>query len=350
MSRQSRRPGAGDARPPRIVSVCVRGRKAVNDRTNHRSLMLLEEVVEALTSRPDWHPIDAVVLPGGFFRLHHNLGPLSFAKRAASILRTPIGRYCQQSATLLAEEFAGIALVVGFDTDPVDSGNYGDQMCVAFQNDAVIGIGRKVFPVEGDVSSYHAPLVCFIEDFGTPARVITLANGSRAMLCACYDVFGLVEPLMGPTARTRYIRHLIVDGRRISDGDPGFRAAREQALSDWMDLQMSKGISVALAAIHRFRRPGRDIFWQRHGIASASASIGGLCVGAAHFWNALPRPEHRWASELAAHNVPQRHLLDAQTRQAHRHPPIGAIRLWLDDPNAPRLLLRLYEGAESLLG
>jgi hypothetical protein len=34
---------------------------------------------------------------------------------------------------------------------------------------------------------------------------VTLANGSRALLCACYDVFGVAEAIIGPTARIRYI-------------------------------------------------------------------------------------------------------------------------------------------------
>jgi hypothetical protein len=44
-------------------------------------------------------------------------------------------------------------------------------------------------------------VVCYPADFGSPHRIVTLANGSRALLCACYDVFGVAEAIIGPTAR-----------------------------------------------------------------------------------------------------------------------------------------------------
>jgi len=40
-------------------------------------------------------------------------------------------------------------------------------------------------------------------------------------LCACYDVFGVAEAIIGPTARVRYIRYLAPD-QRYDDAGAGF--------------------------------------------------------------------------------------------------------------------------------
>lgn len=154
--------------------------------------------------------------------------------------------------------------------------------CVAFAPYGVIGIGQKVWPAEGDTNwDGRPPVVCYPADFSSPHRVVTLANGSRALLCACYDVFGVAEALIGPTARMRYIRYVAAD-QRYDGAGAGFVAVRRRLVAEWGQLLADQRIDVALAAVHRFQQPGRDIFWQRHGLATASAALGGgLTVGAA---------------------------------------------------------------------
>jgi len=41
-------------------------------------------------------------------------------------------------------------------------------------------------------------------------------------------------------------------------------------------------VSVGLGAIHGFRQ-NSTAYWQKHGVATCSASLGGFAVGAAHF-------------------------------------------------------------------
>jgi hypothetical protein len=73
----------------------------------------------------------------------------------------------------------------------------------------------------------------------------------------------------------------------------------------------------AVCAIHNFDRPGLDGYWQRHGIAAASAALnGGLVVGAAHFESGLPLPTDR--SPLAAAGLKPSYL-----RLGQRRPLIG---------------------------
>jgi hypothetical protein len=60
-------------RAPRIVTVCVHGTIARQRDTPER-LALLQEVIDAALSYPDWPPIDAILFPGGFFRLKERLG------------------------------------------------------------------------------------------------------------------------------------------------------------------------------------------------------------------------------------------------------------------------------------
>jgi hypothetical protein len=67
-------------------------------------------------------------------------------------------------------------------------------------------------------------------------------------------------------------------------------------------------VAVGLGAIHNFRKPGRDNFWQRYGIQACSAALGsGLAVGAAHFLERLPGISK---STLAAANFPETYLSD----------------------------------------
>jgi hypothetical protein len=89
----------------------------------------------------------------------------------------------------------------------------------------------------------------------------------------------------------------------VGEGHEGFRASRDSSFAAWADLVAARAPDVLLATIHAFERPGLDDYWQRHGIAHASAAHGGaLAVGAAHFLKSLPE----YGSTLAAYGVPKR--------------------------------------------
>jgi hypothetical protein len=217
-------------------------------------------------------------------------------------------------------------------------------MCVAFSPYGVVGIGRKVWPADGDTNwDGRPPVVCYPDDFGSPHRVVTLANGSHALLCACYDVFGVAEAIVGPTARTRYIRYLAPD-QRYDGADAGFVAIRRRLVAEWGQLLTNQRVNVVLTAVHRFQQPGRDIFWQRHGLATASAALGGgLAVGAAFFTNRLPDGRDRWSSPLAACGVPREHLSQGLHRPARRFEPIAMLTINGRRNGKPRAFVRLFD-------
>jgi hypothetical protein len=335
-------------RPPRVVTVCVLGRKPKHPKHNGRFIRLLNQVVDALMSRVDWHPIDAVVFPGGFFRSPLYIGNRSHWQRAAALEATDFGRAVMVAAYRLDAAHPGALIVVGIDSVPYSSDDHGDQMCVAFSPYGIVGIGRKVWPADGDSNwDGRPPVICYPADFGTPHRVVTLANGSRALLCACYDVFGVAEAIIGPTARIRYIRYLGPDGRYDGAG-AGFVAARRRLVAEWGQLLIDQRVDVALAAVHRFQQPGRDIFWQRHGLATASAALrGGLAVGAAFFTDRLPDGRDRWSSPLAACGVPREHLSQGLHRPARRFEPVAALTINGRRNGKLRALVRLFDAGIS---
>jgi hypothetical protein len=335
-------------RASRIVTVAVQGRKPSRVDRNARASSLLDEVVDAVISRVDWQLVDAIVFPGGFFRSPVYIGNQSHSERAAALEATSFGQAVMAAAYRLDAAHPGALIVVGIDSVPFSSGNHGDQLCVAFSPYGVVGIGRKVWPADGDTNWHgRAPVVCYPADFASPHRIVTLVNGSRALLCACYDVFGVAEAIIGPTARVRYIRYLAAD-QRYDSADANFLTTRRRLVAEWGRLLADQRVNVALAAVHRFQQPGRDIFWQRHGLATASAALGGgLAVGAAFFTNRLPDVRDRWNSPLAACGVSKEHLEQGLHRPARRFEPIAALTINGHRNGKPRALVRLFDAGIS---
>jgi hypothetical protein len=309
---------------------------------------MLDQAVDAVIGRVDWHPVDTIVFPGGFFRSPLYVGNLSHSERAATLEALGFGQAVMAAAYRLDTAHPGALIVVGIDSVPYSSDDHGDQMCVAFSPYGVIGIGRKVWPADGDTNWVgRPPVVCYPADFGSPHRIVTLANGSHALLCACYDVFGVAEAIIGPTARVRYIRYLAPD-RRCDGAGAGFVAVRRRLVAEWRRLLADQRVDVVLTAVHRFQQPGRDIFWQRHGLATASAALGGgLAVGAAFFTDRLPDGRDRWSSPLAACGVPMEHLSQGLHRPARRFEPIAALTINGRRNGKPRALVRLFDAGIS---
>ncbi len=303
----------------RIATVCVLGPKAKRVEANEGRGALLQAIVKHLRQEPLWQPIDALLLPGGYFRLKPYIGHLSHERRVAMVERASFHRTAMAALAALELLSPSLLIVAGVDSDSPSKHDVGDQLCVAWGGDGIVGIGRKVFPVDGDTNVEGRPYICHATDFATRQRYVRLANGRTAILGACYDLFGLSETVEQPTARTRYIR-FIQDGAAVrSIGDPGFAALRRQLIGQWHRTLLEESPTVALGAIHKFGRPGRDLFWQRHGIAQASAALrGGLAFGAAHFLERLPEGTQ---SALAAVAVPSSHLHHGQHRRAQAHLP-----------------------------
>jgi hypothetical protein len=100
-------------RPPRVVTVCVLGRKPSRVDRNARASSLLDQVVDAVISRVDWHPVDAIVFPGGFFRSPVYVGNRSPSERAAVLEATDFGHDVMAAAYRLDAAHPGALIVVG---------------------------------------------------------------------------------------------------------------------------------------------------------------------------------------------------------------------------------------------
>lgn len=303
----------------RIAAVCVRGKRCTNLSLNPRRLALLEKVIDQLNEAA-WPDLEAVLLPGGFLRLGRSLADLTFDGRAAVLARTCIGRSLLRQARLLDKAHPGALLVVGIDGDNVGEGD--DQFCAAFSPDGVVGLARKIFPTEKDTENPERAVTPRLTDYNCPGRIITLAGGRRAALNACYDVFGFHEGPDSASARTRAIRWIRDGGRLVRAGDDGFADLRRSALAAWQARWRDAGVDLALAAVHGFEMPGRDGYWQRHGMACAAAALGGAAIGAAHFEDCLPEPE---GSTLAAAGVPKAHLKAGPHRRLTAEPPLDSL-------------------------
>jgi hypothetical protein len=83
--------------------------------------------------------------------------------------------------------------------------------------------------------------------------------------------------------------------------------------------------ALVAVAIHRFARPSRTGYWQRHGIQAASAALGGATVlGAAHFEERLPGP---LAATLAASMIARSYLAQGTARRARALQPIDTFEI-----------------------
>jgi len=123
---------------------------------------------------------------------------------------------------------------------------------------------------------------------------------------------------------------------------------RRRLVAEWRQLLAAQSPDVALTAVHRFQQPGRDIFWQRHGLATASAALGGgLAVGAAFFTDRLPDGRDRWSSPLAACGVPREHLSQGLHRPARRFEPIAALTINRRQKGKLLALVRLFDAGIS---
>ena len=305
---------------------------------NERKQSLFVEVLEACSRIR--YPLQAILFPGGYFFLNKHVGHLSHAERVRAIEDSPVGEACRAGLAKLADTpLRDALLVVGIDTAKKPRRGYppdkGDQLCVAFNQTGVIGIGRKVFPDGFEREDY----VVYADDFTSPHRLVRLADGRKAILCACYDMFGVAESAENVTKRTRNIMYIGEGAEVLAAGEKGFAEARARLVGAWASMIEREKVSVGLAAIHQFKRPGVDLFWQRHGLATASAALkGGLAIGAAHFTEYLPDTDK---STLAARGVPKSHLNQGLHRSAHRLTPVDS---WSVNTDHSQALIRVFTG------
>ncbi len=329
------------SRPPRIAALWFRGDTAKHIHDNKRRIALLNDLARAPLVA-DWHPIDAVLLPGGFFRMSKAFGASSFDQRHEAVRKEPFAIAVSAAVGRLEVRSPGIHIVTGVLATPSDPTERTEQACLAFDANGLAAVARKIFPTSADTKGkrFVSP---FADDYTSPHRLLPLANGSLAVLAACYDLFGVADLEGGSAGRRTAIRRILTKEGRVGSSDDGFTAYRRSCIDAFFALLRERRPDVALSAVHRFQHPGQDGYWQRHGIARASASLGGgLVVGAAHFTDRLPTAN---ASTLAAHGVEHEHILAGTRRLARRLAPLAAIAIKTASGEA---MLRLFTPPPTL--
>lgn len=308
-------------RSPRLAALCVLGDTASSAQDNKARIDLLHALEEALQKHHDWHPLDAILLPGGFFWLSTALETAPFDRRATRIRQSSFAEPIFAVLHRLSEHSPGIKLITGVMAQSRDKRERTEQACVAFDQQAVVGVARKIFPTYAE-SRGRRVMSPVIDDYSSPHRFVTLTNGSVAALHACYDLFGTADLGTGGDTRRAAIRTMRSARGRFTERDDGFRLDRAYRISQWHALLSERAPDVLLTSIHGFQRPGLDGYWQRHGIARASAALSGaLALGAAHFLKALPES----GSTLASYRVPRIALTAGVSRRAYSLAPVATL-------------------------
>lgn len=323
-------------RSPRVATLCVLGRRAMAASSAPSRSRLMTQAADAIAGAAGWQALDALLLPGGFFRLGRFLGPLDYDERKAALEAMPAVQAAIRAAQSLQQASPGCLVIFGADSWSPRRWEYGDQFCVAVDAAGVVGLSRKIILTERDSIHCRRVYVPYADDYKAPERFVRLRSGHQAVLCSCFDMFGICGSDSQLARRGRAIRDLHFGNGSPRIEERGFNLLREFRLALWQRLLDQSQPSVAFAAIHDFRAPGRDGYWQRHGIAVASAAIGGLAIGAAHF--ALRLPTLR-SSTLCASAVPRRALREGAARGAYRFMPIDSLSIHL---GRQRALARLF--------
>lgn len=338
MASGARAPGARRRPVTRIATVCLLGSPARRTSANAAKLDVVQRVVSAIV-REGWRELDAIVFPGGTFFLSDHIGPLTRKDRYAAIRATEFSKTAVKLCGELSASSTGLHLIAGLLSPHGPGYSTGDQVAVAWTAAGIAGMGRKVFPSPPEISDPRRHFVTYRSDYDSQDRIITLASGQPALLCACYDLFGVPEAPHYRSVRADYIRHVSDRGRVVSNRDGGFGELRAHCLQAWHEQIVDRDIRIAIGTIHGFRRPGQDVFWQRHGIASASAGLTlGAAVAAAHFEEALPFHSY---CPLVAKRVPRSHLGAGVQRLTRFAQDIDHIEIMLK--GSVTALMRLFQ-------
>jgi hypothetical protein len=104
------------SRSPRIVTLCVRGNPARDPDMNVQRLALLRTAVLQLAERPDWAPVDALLLPAGYFRIGTYVGALSSGRRRLVLAREAFAHSVMVLCEKLERQHPGILIISGIDS------------------------------------------------------------------------------------------------------------------------------------------------------------------------------------------------------------------------------------------
>lgn len=328
---------AAELRRSNIITVCIRGRDRYPMSRMKDRILLLDRLLDALATRDDWRDVDVVLLPGGFFRIQSPIGRLASEARVAALAKLEAGLAGAAASRLLAQHWSGVSLVLGIDSEPIDRRRAGDQLVAAWRDGKLVALARKAFPVASETSGGEPMVWVASHDADDPGRSLLLRSGRQALLLACYDGFAVRAQQGERFADLAALRLICDSAGRIRT--PSMRE-RERHLARWLNFLRSHPPDIGLIAIHEFDRAGRDGYWQRHGIAGASAALGGIPIlAAAHFRRSLPASASN--SSLASRDVARLHLDLGTARPAKRLLPDD----WMVIPATgnSRMLIRLFK-------
>ena len=250
-------------RTVRIVSICCSGLKAKRVSRNANHVKLLRQAIHNIAANPSWVDIDAIVLPGGFFFHAEFLGNLPFAERKAKLEQVPFVREVTLLVGILHERGSpDVKLVCGIDTAPPSVWERGDEFCVAFDVTGIVGIGRKAFPVHEDSNPYNTKrsIAQYARDYADPSRIISLPCGINALLCACYDLFGVNVWPDVPSPRKTYIRYIYDKDNVLHVTGDTYRALKADCIVKWQQMITQKRPLITLTAIHEFLWPNAELY------------------------------------------------------------------------------------------
>jgi len=319
----------------KIVTVCIGQKTATQFRTGNARLEWLPDLAKTINNK--WEKLDSVIFPGGFLRLKNPIGHLDLNGRIKALRKAGFEKPLVNMAIKI-DKSPGVVIIAGIDGPKYTNGHGGDQLAVAWNESGIFGIGRKIFPVKGEEADC---LVCYEDDFGTENRIIELRSGKTAILCACYDMFGVAENDWRNGIRSKAIKFISTKTGVIQRGHESFLPLLEKCISDWNNLISQSNCTVGISTIHGFEGHSTN-YWQKHGIASCSAALrGGLAVAAAHFHSGLPKSEY--SSVLAAVNVPKTHLQKGTERPHLDLKPTDSV-MWTQGKNSSDVLalIRYY--------
>lgn len=304
------------------ATLCVEGTPATSFCNNDARLRLMDESMRAIKDSS----IHTLVLPGGMFWSDQALFMLSPHDRCEAIGDTSV---ITNLMTLIPE---GLTIITGLDICAPNKMEPFGQYSLAITKERVLAVSRKVFPTKGEVAKGAFTLP---QDFADPSRIITACPTEKAPLImhTCYDIFGSVDAKIGKSSSSRL-------GHLKSLDEAFCKKTSFQAYQNLLDDDLLHNKAVITVNIHDFDKPGRDIFYQRHGIASASAAFNGAVVlGAAHFKHSLPLS--RANSTLCAQRVPKSHLSARFHRKAHHLEASELFEINTRDNNA-QAVLRIF--------
>ena len=107
-------------RSPRLATLCVLDDTSASAQDNKARIGLLRALEKMLQEHRDWHPLDAILLPGGFFWLSMALETAPFDQRTKKIGRSPYADETFGFLARLAERSPGLRLVTGVMAQPRD--------------------------------------------------------------------------------------------------------------------------------------------------------------------------------------------------------------------------------------